>query len=319
MICHKTSDVSPLFLFCLGLKVRLEAANREAVPIVERLHSLFPAQEGKFREDEEVVFEINHIPDAAPTRFPPLLMRVTQADHPMTRWIAARGELRDPMEQENTVIAFLNGLLEYSLDSHRVKCRLFPDEGGGNFLTGSAHRLLFASMCLWFAQRGRYLVHAAAVGHQGCGYVFWGPSGAGKSTVARYFSPHEVLSDDAPLIFLHEDRFLCARTPFRQEFTESDVRADRAVPVERNFFLHQGTRWNVTVRTNLFALAEIMATHIHCFHFMPEVAKVKAFECFVNYCKSIPSYDLVFPRWGNIGELMACSGDKGYSPFHSEG
>ncbi len=59
------------------------------------------------------------------------------------------------------------------------------------------------------ADKKTALFHAAAVSHEGKGYMFLGPSGTGKSTHARlwiqYISGTELVNDDNPVVRIFDD------------------------------------------------------------------------------------------------------------------
>jgi len=278
-----------------NLKVLLKDVRKEARPIVERLSHLFPLALDSGVGGQEVVFELDWIPDPAPFRFPPFVAHVRGEETPLLHWLAARANGQSLPPHKGRVMGFLNGILIHPWGMGTARCVLFPDTDGGNFLTGSAHQLLFASTCLWFAQIRHYVVHAAAVATKQGGYVFWGPSGAGKSTVAGLFPPERVLSDDAPLLFSREGKFFCARTPFKQEVGEMKGEWHLDAPVVKNFFLQKSTEGCIRNRPPITALAEIAALHIHGFSWMSQEIKTQAFDFFHAYCRLVPSLDLQFP------------------------
>ncbi|MDQ0242580.1 hypothetical protein J2S09_000116 [Bacillus fengqiuensis] len=63
------------------------------------------------------------------------------------------------------------------------------------------------------------LVHSSCVAHNEKAYVFAGQSGAGKSTVARLSNPRPILSDEATLVKIDDNRITIFDSPFRSELT----------------------------------------------------------------------------------------------------
>ncbi|MBO9599215.1 MAG: hypothetical protein J7559_15520 [Cohnella sp.] len=61
------------------------------------------------------------------------------------------------------------------------------------------------------------LIHSSCVVNGDKAYLFAGPSGAGKSTVAMLSRPREVLSDEATLIKIEQDRIVAFDSPFRSD------------------------------------------------------------------------------------------------------
>ena len=71
---------------------------------------------------------------------------------------------------------------------------------------------IFFSLIL--VQEGGFLLHAASVVKDGCGYIFMGRSGSGKSTIAMYSDQYTVLSDEISLVKKVENHYLLYSTPF---------------------------------------------------------------------------------------------------------
>ncbi|MCX7982656.1 MAG: hypothetical protein N2572_07085 [Syntrophales bacterium] len=275
---------------CHHLQARLEACDDVAEMVVRRLKVLLPVF---FVEDERnasLVLEISFLKNDLKPAFPiePVLI-----SHSHMSW----GGMKTV--SNGTAIGFLNGLLSFYWGEGKAKLVLFADREGNNFLTGSAHRLLFVSFALWAAEHNEYLVHGAAFGNKKRGFLFWGSSGAGKSTISAFFPPDEFFSDEAPLLYRKNGSFYCARTPFNQTVTidSSSLASSR---IKRCFFLHKHDKLFITQRDRRTALAEIMKGHIHGFPFMPREVKKKAFDFFLDFSYAVPAFDLYFPPPGDI-------------------
>ena len=89
------------------------------------------------------------------------------------------------------------------------------DYSMGRLITTGKHEkmaidnALMIMFALATADKGTVLFHAAAVSHEGCGYMFLGPSGTGKSTHAslwqRYIAGTALVNDDNPVVRIDED------------------------------------------------------------------------------------------------------------------
>ena len=89
------------------------------------------------------------------------------------------------------------------------------DYSMGRLITTGRHEkmaidnALMIMFALATADKGTVLFHAAAVSHEGRGYMFLGPSGTGKSTHAslwqRYIAGTALVNDDNPVVRIDED------------------------------------------------------------------------------------------------------------------
>lgn len=283
-------------ILCHNLHVSIRAEDAISDGVVRRLKALLPTYVNESKGGAmSAFFEIKYVPERLTHPFPSDPIRVSTSH---LKWFK---------EEENgdfTAIGFLNGVLLFSWGARKAKCLLFSDEEGVDFLTGSAHRLLFVAFCLWAAEHGQFLVHCAAVNKENRGYFFWGPSGAGKSTISGFFSSEEVLSDEAPLVYREGGVFFVARTPFRQHTLKDNHPISPSARAVKNYFLNKSDRFSIARRDRRAALAEIVKAHIHGFYFMTPHLKGKAFNFFADFCLDVPSFDLTFPLAVNISDLI---------------
>lgn len=89
--------------------------------------------------------------------------------------------------------------------------------------------------------RGAFILHSAALGVDGNGFVFTGPCGAGKSTHAslwrKYFGSKVIsINDDKPVIKIENDTAFICGTPFSGKH---DINANVKVPLCGIAILHQ--------------------------------------------------------------------------------
>jgi len=61
------------------------------------------------------------------------------------------------------------------------------------------------------------IVHSSGAVVNGAGVVFTGDSGAGKSTIAKMFSPEEVISDEATMLCAENERVTIEPMPIRHD------------------------------------------------------------------------------------------------------
>jgi hypothetical protein len=157
------------------------------------------------------------------------------------------------------------------------------------------------------AERGRVLVHGAAIRNRQDGYIFWGPSGAGKTTIAGFSDRKDVLSDDAPVLMRREETFFCAPSPFCQlePYDGGVSQGMQPIPMAMNIFLQQAQDLNLVHKKMSDALAEIISGHIHGFELMDNVLKKKVFHFIYDFCTQIPAYDLCFTKDNRFWKLLA--------------
>jgi hypothetical protein len=61
------------------------------------------------------------------------------------------------------------------------------------------------------------LIHSSCIVNEEQAFLFAGPSGAGKSTVAELSKPRKILSDEATLIKIEQERITAYDSPFRSD------------------------------------------------------------------------------------------------------
>lgn len=280
---------------CHTLHARLEAQDFVSRKVRGRLMTLLPDYSPEENGNAPRVLEISYLRRKSFPSFPVEPFCVDDV-----RFLSGERMTAD----EGIAIGFLNGLLLFRWNEGRAKLLLFADDAGINFLTGSAHRLTFISFSLWTAENNQFLVHSAAVRKGEKGYLFWGASGAGKSTVASFFPPEELFSDEAPLVYKKDGVFFCARTPFHQRVMVGTDSSPALAPIEKSFFLHKSDRICVTRRDRRTQLAEIMKGHVHGYSFMSLNLRIKAFEFFSDFALAVPAFDLYFPRSGDLSGMI---------------
>jgi len=136
------------------------------------------------------------------------------------------------------------------------------------------------------------LMHASCVVDRGRGHLFAGPSGAGKSTVAMLSHPRTVLSDEAAIINLAEDRPLTYDSPFRSG-TSPTFEPD-PVPVASLHLLTQ----SLLIDRKPIKPAELVYRIMDKIFYWPvdPAETVKVISLCGKLAGRVPAYDLYFQK-----------------------
>jgi len=156
--------------------------------------------------------------------------------------------------------------------------------------------LNFALMVLYSAHivhhRWGIMMHASCIVEEGCGHLFAGPSGAGKSTVAALSRSRTVLSDEAAIVGLADDRPLAYDSPFR---SDSPPTFDPdPVPVAS---LHLLTQSLLIDRRPIRPADLVYRIMDKIFYWPADPAEtVKLIALCGNLAERVPAYDLFFQK-----------------------
>lgn len=117
-------------------------------------------------------------------------------------------------------------------------------------------------MCRILAREGGFVVHAAAVEHEGMGLLFAGHSGAGKSTISEIAESAgaRILSDDRAIVTLDNDQPLVWGSPWHGSHRKG---AAARAPLCGVFLLAQHQEDSIVPLTPARALGEIFVRLIH--------------------------------------------------------
>jgi hypothetical protein len=117
-------------------------------------------------------------------------------------------------------------------------------------------------MCRLLARDGGFVVHAAAVEHQGMGLLFVGHSGAGKSTMSEIAESAgaRVLSDDRAIVTVENDRAVVWGSPWHGSHRKG---AAASAPLCGVFFLVQHRDDSVVPLPPPQAVGEMFVRLIH--------------------------------------------------------
>jgi len=136
------------------------------------------------------------------------------------------------------------------------------------------------------------LIHSSCVVNGDQAYLFAGLSGAGKSTVAVLSQPREVLSDEAALIKVEQDRIIAYDSPFRSDSKTNYEKASR--PLAAIHLLEQSPhieRSPITQAETVFRLMD------QIFYWAYDPAETrKVLELCRTLTKQVDAYNLKFQK-----------------------
>jgi hypothetical protein len=117
-------------------------------------------------------------------------------------------------------------------------------------------------MCRLLAREGSFVIHAAAVEHQGMGLLFVGHSGAGKSTMSEIAETAgaRVLSDDRAIVTIENGRGLVWGSPWHGSQRKG---AATSVPLCGVFLLAQHSENSIAPLAPARAAGEMFVRLIH--------------------------------------------------------
>jgi hypothetical protein len=117
-------------------------------------------------------------------------------------------------------------------------------------------------MCRLLARDGGFVVHAAAVEHEGMGLLFVGHSGAGKSTMSEIAEGvgARILSDDRAIVTIQNDQPIVWGSPWHGSQRKGGA---GSAPLCGVFLLAQHSEDSIVPLTAARALGEMFVRLIH--------------------------------------------------------
>jgi hypothetical protein len=117
-------------------------------------------------------------------------------------------------------------------------------------------------MCRLLAKAGGFVIHAAAVEHEGMGLLFAGHSGAGKSTISEIAETvgARVLSDDRAIVTMENDRPMLWGSPWHGSHRKG---AAANVPLRGVFLLVKDVEDRLIPVAPARAVGELFVRLIH--------------------------------------------------------
>jgi hypothetical protein len=145
------------------------------------------------------------------------------------------------------------------------------------------------------------LIHSSCAIEQGQAHVFVGHSGAGKSTAAKLSYPRNLLSDEATLVKISEDKVTVFNSPFRSEI-ESSFYEEEILLASLNL-LNQANHIERTKLKKSDALLNLM-DKVFAWPYNPEETKtiLKLLSVLVQ---NVPAYELHFQKNNTFWELIS--------------
>ncbi len=92
---------------------------------------------------------------------------------------------------------------------------------------------------IYLLEKKSLLMHGCGIVKEGKAYLFSGPAGVGKTTIAKKNKKEEVLNDECVIINTSKNTL---QSTF---FSEKYVTQERTFPLQRIFFLKQGTQLKI--------------------------------------------------------------------------
>ena len=135
-----------------------------------------------------------------------------------------------------------------------------------------ASYLLMQAYMFRLAMTDGFMIHAAAVVHQGQGILFCGQSGAGKSTQANLWKKHlhcEILNYDKPCILQENGRFFAHGSPWSGK---ERVIKNECVPLRAIVYVVQAKQNRVTRFSPAQAMSRLFL-HNYVYPITPQVEK----------------------------------------------
>lgn len=145
------------------------------------------------------------------------------------------------------------------------------------------------------------LIHSSCIIHHGEAHLFSGHSGAGKSTVALLSKPRMILSDEATLVCMKEQKPIVVDSPFR-----SDSRSDfheQSYPLSGIYLLKQSDVHQLDPLKASHALLQMTHQVFYWAHDAGETSAV--FNMLHHMLKHVPAYELYFQKNNQFWELIS--------------
>lgn len=244
------------------------------------------------------------------------VIEVSTLDHVIHAWIneqfqVVRAEHWDALRIPDMFIQIHKGygtaLVSYDVDIYKEGARLSYTRDDFSLTTDDSYRrcellvhddlaLKHGLMTFYSAfivhYRWGLLIHSSCVVDGEFAYLFAGPSGAGKSTVAKLSKPRKLLSDEATLIKIEQDRIIAFDSPFRSDSISSYDQESR--PLAAIHLLKQSVNIQRIPIKQSEAVYSLMDK---IFYWAYEPAEtLKVLELTHKLILNVPAYELEFQK-----------------------
>jgi hypothetical protein len=150
---------------------------------------------------------------------------------------------------------------------------------------------------------GGLLLHGCGIFDKGKGYVFLGISGAGKSTVASFFSPEKILSDDVLPVRAGVGGVKVFSSPFKQVGRQINI-GNKNSELKAGFFLLKDNENFLSPVEKPRALVNILKHHVHYARFYNDAGLKNMFDTAGKIVEDIPFFDMHFDKECDIKTII---------------
>lgn len=145
------------------------------------------------------------------------------------------------------------------------------------------------------------LIHSSCAIENGKAHIFAGHSGAGKSTAARLSEPRDLLSDEATIVKIKDDKITVFDSPFRSELQSTGYQQSR--PLAGIQLLHQSETNRQEKMRKPDALVSLMDKVFYWSHDPVETQRIMGL--LRTLVERVPIYDLYFRKDPTFWELIS--------------
>lgn len=144
------------------------------------------------------------------------------------------------------------------------------------------------------------LVHSSCVIEKGKAHIFSGQSGAGKSTAAKLSNPRELLSDEASILKIKDQKVTVYNSPFNSELVSSDL---GSAPLASIQLLHQSLQNRRDRIPKSDAFLHLIDKVFYWEHSDEETRRI--FHMLQQLVETVPVYNLHFQKNNSFWELIS--------------
>ncbi|MFC0269932.1 hypothetical protein ACFFIX_00475 [Metabacillus herbersteinensis] len=144
------------------------------------------------------------------------------------------------------------------------------------------------------------LIHSSCVIEQQKAYIFSGQSGAGKSTVAKLSYPRPLLSDEATIVKITQEKVTVFHSPFRSEIEGIEI--EKPIPLSSVHLLHQSLINEKIEMKKSNGILNLMDKVFFWTHDSEEAKSI--FYLLKNLVDNIPVYEFYFQKNNTFWEMI---------------
>jgi hypothetical protein len=217
--------------------------------------------------------------------------------------ITIRGDYEHPFESHQVETIKDNGKVIFRRSDYLIESDC--DYKTSKILVHNELSLKHALMNLYSSYIVRHnwgiILHSSCVIEEGKAHIFAGPSGAGKSTVARLSKPRDLLSDEAALVKITDQKVSVFHSPFWSE--EVTPNRFEQVPLESIQILYQSLQNERMNMRKADAFIHLMDKVFYWSHDPEETRKIMG--QLRKLIDRIPVFELYFKKDNTFWELIS--------------